>query len=283
MNLSLFVFQTFHHLSTNLSSLSLGMTFFVATLRGLPCLNFDLSKMELDGFSPCHHWSTRLGLSPCLAWLKLLCCLMEALREIWCVRTLLYSNFFFPFVSFERASALVLARLRFAICLSWPFFLLFTWSHLFTLLCLQGLDFTFSWCALCLMVGPLCLFVEMLVNFFIALDLIVGESSRSRPLLICGSWRFISFLPWDGWDVHLFILAWRGLSRLFFRLCFAITSLGLLCLCFVDLLWWFFVVWPCCRPMKLPLLSTYFLLRIGWTLPCIRLNGLHVDFASSPL
>ena len=52
---------------------------------------------------------------------------------------------------------------------------------------------TSSWCALCLMARPLCLLIEMLVEFFIALDLIVGESSRFCPFFIYESWHLLPF------------------------------------------------------------------------------------------
>ena len=168
--------------------------------------------MELDGLGPCNRLAW-FGLSPWLVRLKLLCCLVGALRETWCVWTLIYSNFyasyFLPLASFEKASAFVLAGLAFVICLSktWPFFLLFTWSHLFTLLCLQRTWLHFPLVHL-VSSGETFMFIHQDIGgVFIALNLMVGESSRFYHFFICGSWHFASFLPWEGWGVHFFILA----------------------------------------------------------------------------
>ena len=91
---------------------------------------------------------------------------------------------------------LCLARHGFVVCLSktWSFFFCSSLGLVF-LLCFvyKGLDFTFSWCTLCLMAKPSGLFFEMLVEFFIALDLILGESSRFCPFFICESWCLLSF------------------------------------------------------------------------------------------
>ena len=119
-----------------------------------------------------------LGLSQCLARLKLLCCLMEELHETWCIWDLVRE--FRPFLCFTW--------LVFVVCLSKTrHFSFFSSLGLIFLLCFvyKGLDFTSSWYTLCLMARPSCLFIGMLVEFFIALDLIRGESSIFHPFFIC--------------------------------------------------------------------------------------------------
>ena len=130
---------------------------------------------------------------PCVTQASLL--LNGALDNTWCIRTLTYPNFYASYylswTKFERVSAFVLARLGFIVCLSktQPFSFCSSLGLIF-LLCFvyKGLDFTSSQCALCLMARPSCLFVEMLVEFFIVLDLIVGESSRLLTFFIYESW-----------------------------------------------------------------------------------------------
>ena len=116
-----------------------------------------------------------LVLSQWLARLKLLCCLMEELHETWCIWTSIP-----PISSLERnlrefRPFLCFARLGFVVCLSktWHFSF-FSSLGLIFLFCFvyKGLDFASSSYTLCLMARPSCLFVGMLVEFFIALDLI---------------------------------------------------------------------------------------------------------------
>ena len=129
-----------------------------------------------------------LGLSQYLARLKLLCCLMEELHETWCIW-----NSMPPISSLQRnlrefRPFLCFTWLVFVICLSKTrHFSFFSSLGLIFLLCFvyKGLDFTSSWYTLCLMARPSCLFIGMLVEFFIALDLIRGESSIFHPFFIC--------------------------------------------------------------------------------------------------